>query len=340
MVVPFEDSSVAQRHVKRGLVLIMGDGGIKGGFVAGAADAILKNFPKIGSQISIMMASSAGVGNVLYYLSFEKDHPGYQMWTEVLASKEFMHVEGLGSVYSDRPLYDIDHMVDVIFKQRFPLDEAKLAKSPITFYFPVQRTDVEELMYVSNSGDGSFERGDRVIPIADVSHFGFYDVIRAASAAQFIFDKGVRLGAHEYMDAASIEPFAIDLPGMEGAPKIVILTKRRSNLWRRCRYMLVALAFVLFVWPFRSRRFRLAKYWQYAMKPFVSDSLVNKLQKMEKAGEAILITPARKIGGLLDNNPETLIDTYKHGMEVVESKRLKIEALLESLPSQSGESAS
>ena len=56
--------------------LICGDGGIRGGFIAGAMARLLEDFPNQIKNLQIATASSASIGSMLYYLSDKEKHLG------------------------------------------------------------------------------------------------------------------------------------------------------------------------------------------------------------------------------------------------------------------------
>ncbi len=251
------------------------------------------------------------------------------MWTEVLSSSEFIRFGGVKDFFGDRPIYDIDHMVDKIFKERFPLDMGAIDRTTVKFFLPMLDVENNDIVYVSNANDSEFMRDGWKIKIRNYKSFDIYNVIRAASAAPFIFDAAIQINGRKYMDAAAVEPLALDLPGMKDLKKVVILTKRKSTFSRKVRYVLIASFFILFAWPFRKRKLPIGKYIQYARKPFVLDKRLKELEAMEKEGNAVLIVPTQKIGGLLDNSSATLEATYRHGEEAALAKKEQILRMLQ-----------
>jgi len=310
------------------VAIILGDGGIKAGFIAGAADEILKNSKVVKTHLTYMSGVSASVGNIIYYLAFGDDHPGHEMWTSVLSDERFLHYTGLKDLYQDGPLYDLDFMIEKIFKGRYPINQQTVMDNRVRFYLPVQREHTASIKYFTNGEVGAINRGTRAIPIETAAGYDLYEIIKAASAAPFIYDEAVWLRDDAYMDAAAIEPLAFDLPGYDQAKLIIILTKGRSSFGRKIRYMLVAGLFLMLVFPFKKRKFKIHKYLQYALKPFVMDRLVKRAQDLEKAGRAVLIVPEVAIGGLLDRDSETLNRTYAHGQDVARRKLRLIEAMV------------
>jgi predicted patatin/cPLA2 family phospholipase len=310
------------------VAMILGDGGIKAGFIAGAADEILRGSELVRERLELMWAVSASVGNIIYYLALGDRHPGQEMWTRVLTDRRFLRYSGLKDLYQERPLYDLDFMIEAIFKGTYPIDQNKVKLSNVIFYIAVQSGLVPTIKYITNGSSGVLQRGGKKIPIESAASYDLYEVIKAASAAPFIYDQTVQLGGQQYMDAAAIEPLALDLPGFDRAKKIIILTKGRSNVGKKVRYLLLAALYICCVFPFRKRRFKLHKYVQYGLKPFVVDRLVKQAQELERKGDAVLIVPEAKIGGLLDSNVETLNKTYRQGQEVARRKLHLIEKML------------
>jgi predicted patatin/cPLA2 family phospholipase len=310
------------------VAIILGDGGIKAGFIAGAADEVLRSSALVQERLAYMSGASASVGNIVYYLAFGDKHPGHEMWTSVLSDPRFLNYEKLRDLYQAKPLYDLSFMIETIFKGKYPIDQDKVKNSPIRFYLPVQEGDRPHIKYITNGPPGSITRGQEIIPLENARDYDLYEVIKAASAAPFIYDDTVKLNGGDYMDAAAIEPFALDLPGYDQARIIIILTKGRSTIVRKIRYFLLAILYICLVFPFRKRRFKLHKYLQYGLKPLVMDRVLQQAFALERAGKAVLIVPEGPIGGLLDRSSETLNKTYRHGQEVARRKLAEIEAML------------
>lgn len=311
-----------------GLSLICGDGGVKGGFIAGAVTELIKLFPKQMLNLDVIAASSASVGSMCYLISHGAAHPGHSVWTKELASKEFIDYKSISTFFQERPVYSIDYLVDTVFKKNNPLDVDRILRSPPRFYVPVQNYRTMEVEYFCNGGAGGFSRDGRDIPIHDMGSVDLYEMIRASNSAPFVYDRPVRLNGVEYIDAATIEPFALDLPGMEGTKKIVILTKFNQGIRRRLNYALLGLGWPVAVSPFQTAKFKAGIYHQYARKPVVYDRLEALARKEAAMEKLILVGPTRRIGGMVDNSAETLSDNFCHGEEVVRARRKEFEKLL------------
>lgn len=314
---------------KRELALICGDGGVKGGFIAGAVTALIEKFPDDLLAVKAIAASSASVGSMFYFLSFGPNHPGKKIWVDENSAKEFLSYESIASLYGDRPIYDIDYLVREIFEKRHPLDIKAITKSTIEFYFPVQNYETNRIEYFSNTDTKSFTRAGVDIPVHDFRNHDIYEVIKAANAAPFVYDRFASIAGNHYMDAATLEPFALDLPNLIGRKKILIVTKRDRSFKRKMIYRLLGGLWPIAVNPFRKHAFSSQIYWQYARKPEVMEELLRQAERMVQNGELLLIAPTEKIGGNFDNARATLEANFVHGERIVESRLKEISEFLE-----------
>jgi predicted patatin/cPLA2 family phospholipase len=310
------------------LALICGDGGIKGGFIAGAATALLSAFPDEMLNVKTIVASSASVGSMFYFLSHGLSHPGRKIWTEALAAKDFINYDSPLSMFSRRPIYDIDHLVYKIFKVDNPLNIDAIKKSTTEFYFPLQNYDTCEVEYFSNTGSGEFVRGDKIIKVHDFRQCDLYDLIKAASAAPFVYDKWMVINGKRYIDAATLEPFAIDLPTLRGKAKIVVVSKMDFRFRRNLYYYMSGWLWPIFVGPLKRTKFKRAVYLQYARKPFLMRRLDHEAEVLQAADDLIFIKPLRKLGANTDNSPGALRANFEHGENVVKQRLTEIREFL------------
>lgn len=313
----------------RELALVCGDGGIKGGFIAGAVTALLDSFPDDISQVKTIVASSASVGSMFYFISHGQKHPGRKIWLHDLASKEFIKYDSIRSIYADRPIYDIDHLVFKIFKEQNPLDIDAILNSPIEYYFPLQNYDTAEVEYFSNR-PGSFVRDGRVVKVHDFRKYDIYELIRAANSAPFVYDKPARIGDTLYVDAATLDPFALDLPSLRGKKKIVVVSKSDFSFRKNLAYHASGFLWPLLVSPFKKQTFKAEIYRQYARKPALLRRLHEAAELAQSLNDLLYLVPIKKIGGNTDNSPASLKRNFEHGEEVVRKRSDEIRAFLSS----------
>lgn len=313
----------------RELALICGDGGIKGGFIAGAVTALLESFPHQLMNVKTIAASSASVGSMFYLLSHGLSHPGRQIWTEALASEQFIKYDSPLSVFSRRPIYDIDHLVYKIFKTDYPLRVDLIKNSKIEFYFPLQNYDTCEIEYFSNTGESEFVRGTKLVKVHDLRRYDVYDLIKAASAAPFVYDTWMTLNGTRYIDAATLEPFTLDLPVLRGKKKIVIVSKMNFSFERNVYYYFSGAMWPVFVAPFKRAKFKKEIYFQYMRKPPLMRKLDQEAEVLQAADDLIFIKPLRKLGANTDNSVAALRTNFEHGEYVVQQRSEEIQAFLQ-----------
>lgn len=301
----------------RELALVCGDGGIKGGFIAGAVSTLLDRFPNQMSNVKTIVASSASVGSMCYYLSHGLRHPGREIWLQALSSRKFIQYDSIRSIYARRPIYDIDYLVYNIFKKDFPLDVDAIRNSPIDFYFPVQNYETGDVEYFSNRGTGSFIRGTKVIKIHDMREYDIYDLIKAASAAPFVYDKCMKIGNSTYIDAANLEPYALDLPALRGKHKIVVVSKMDFSMRRNLYYYLSGALWPFLVSPFKPYKLKAEIYFQYMRKPAILERLDMLCEILQYCDDLIFIKPIKKLGGNTDNSAGVLESNFRHGEAVI-----------------------
>lgn len=302
------------------IAMILGDGGVKAGFIAGAADAILDNLPNPEKAIKTMVGTSASSGNVIYYLSYGEDHPGEQMWTTILADKRFMNFDGVKDIYSNRPLYDLDYMVEQIFEIENPIDPQVIHSHEVKFIIPVLGRNSSTATYFTNDERALEFNKQTKTQFKSANNLNLYDLIKASSAAPLIYDRTVTLDGQEYLDAAAVEPLPFDLPGVSHLKKVIILTKGEIGISKKLKYVLTAFLFIALVYPFKRQKLPLKHYIQYAKKPFVLNKKIKIALEEEKQGNAVVIFPKEKIGGITDNDEATLKRTYQLGIDAAKSR--------------------
>lgn len=309
--------------------MILGDGGVKAGFIAGAADVVLRECKGVSSNLEAMVGTSASSGNVIYYLAHGDDHPGKAMWTTILADDRFMNFSGFKDLFGDQPIYDLDFMIEQIFKKENPIDQVKVRESQIEFFLPTQALGDKSPTYFTNGDAKALNKNTDQTYYESVANIDLYDLIRASSAAPLIYDGTVELNAKLHLDAAAVDPLSVDLSAIRNDKKIIILTKGKVKFSNAFRYMFIAAFYLIFIHPFRKRKLPARYYIQYGLKPFKLNKLIKKAKADEAAGRAVLIYPPHKIGGLMDNSQETLEKTYQLGEETARARFSDIEALIE-----------
>lgn len=313
-----------QRDYK--LALICGDGAIRGGFIAGVLTRLLELYPEHVKHPYIATASSASVGSLSYYLSHGENHPGKEVWIKALSSKDFIDFKSTKDFFSDTPVYDIEYMAQTVFKKNFPLNIKAIQTSPTKFYFPVYNLNLKQVEIFTNLELGKIEKApDFPYVIHSMANKDLYSLIQASNAAPFVYDRSVKIGEYQYIDAAAWMPILIDVPELDECKKIIIVTKRDNSLKRKINYFILGFVFPWLLKPFRKKMLPMGAYYQYGRKPKTIGGFDKRLQNTTKSEDMVYIRPSKKLGGQTDNTIETLQRNFDHGLEVVEELRGKLD---------------
>ena len=198
----------------------MSGGGMKCVYGVGVLTALVEEYEL--TEPDIMVASSGSVANGAYYLSGQY-RDVIAAWLAVLGDKRLIS-------FARKKVFDIDYLIDEIFKKRFPFDFKKLASSRTKFFFTATRV---------RDGKTVFMKLPKTKAI--------YEHLRAAKAIPFIYGKEVRIGRASYIDG----DFGANTPDLvakaitEGATHILVVEHEPNlDLKRGRTLMLRALSLI------------------------------------------------------------------------------------------------
>lgn len=309
-----------------GISLICGDGAIRGGFIAGAVTRLLEKYPQQMKNLTNITASSASVGSMFYYISHLEEHPGREVWMNSLSSEKFIRYNGFSDFFKDEPIYDIEYMSEYVFRRENPLNVEKILNSTVNYYFPVYNLDLKRIEIFTNRRLEEVPKAEGYPYKINTLHGqDIYHVIHAANAAPFVYDRSVRIGEYQYMDAAAWMPHLIDFPGVKGTKKILIVTKYDDSFRRRLTYMGMGFLLPLLFLPFRKKRLPLDAYFQYGRKPGVIHKNAHESNILLKYDSFVAIKPKVKLGAQTDNDPKTLKANFMQGYNLVDDMSLQFE---------------
>lgn len=297
--------------------IVCSDGGIQGGFIAGVLDQLLVDHPELMSNISAVTATSASVGTVSYFASFGETHPGTEVWVNELSGNRFSAGSVFTAIWTGRPLYDVDYLIDKVFRERHPLDIAKIHNAPFLLVFPVFNLLTEELEFLWNRKTELLDYEGRRVWARDFRAFDYYEVMRAAKAVPILYDKSVRVGAVPYIDAGQVEPYTLDAPGTQPFPKILIATKYKCDVIESIKYYLAGLASYSLAKITCIMGLTPQAYKNILWKPKVYRSLAEKAEALRASGELLLVIPQGRLKGHRNNTLKDLRHNYSMGRDWV-----------------------
>ncbi len=194
-------------HAKIKTALIIGGGGMRAAFSAGA----LRGFEKSGMAdvFDIVIGVSAGSPICAYFLSGQTEL-GISIYLEELSKNKFINFARVSKIM------DIDYL-DSVFRSVKPLDQKHIRSSRSKFYVTV--TDAK-------TGKGELlDMKDKKIDIIDA--------ICASSALPIIYNRTITIKGRQYCDGAIGNGIPIDFVLQKGCTDILIILNnalgRKSN---------------------------------------------------------------------------------------------------------------
>jgi hypothetical protein len=309
------------------IILVLGDGAIRAGFVAGAIGRLVEAIPELLSKIDLVYGSSASAGNAIYLTAFDDDHPGERMWTHLLADQKFIRKS---SIRNDEPIYDIEYLVEGIFRGKTPLPEHNCGiPDRVGVVFPVIELGTSRVHYFANAIARSMIETVRPGVLDPMEGHDIYRLIGAASAAPFVFDRPFMIDGVGMIDGAALAPSIDDIVlSSDNNRYIYIFCRKPPTLGTFAKYMLSTLAFIAFVLPFRKVRLPIRNYFQYAIKPrYVRRAFRGAFDNQLRARAAVIF-PDSDLGDIDDNTEENLLRNYKYGEAAADAMVVEVRRLI------------
>ncbi len=290
-------------------LLICGGGGLQGAFITGAMAQLQAMFTDKFDAFTDILATSASMPSVIYYLSFHTNHGGKRIWTDEIPNSHFLAFTSTKSLFSGQPVYDVDHLIDVVFKQRNPLDVERIRATHHHVMFPILNIDTGELEIFSNNP----ARAQIFFPTTTIRNWlehDIYTLIRAACAIPLLYDRPVTLGSYRYCDAGISHPFMVPEVLPTGTKCICVIVREKPDWKADLKAMLAGS-----IWHVRARRGKTAlPAWVYThvmRKPFILKKLVRQLRK--RAPGTFLVTAQSPLQSSLQNTPASALHNWQTG---------------------------
>lgn len=169
-----------------GTAIICHGGAMKAAFTAGALYSLSKHGIK---KADLIIGTSASVPTACYFVSRQfsliKD-----IWENELGTQKFIKI---GNFFKGEPIFDLDYLINIVFRQRKKLNISAIKKSKTKFLIPLYNHQKHCAEYWSNHESNI--KGD------------FWDVLKASMV---IHDKNLvyRDGLERFVDI-DLVPFLI-----------------------------------------------------------------------------------------------------------------------------------
>ena len=189
---------------KQKIAIVVSGGGMKCAYAAGVLIALAEQLKL--TEPDIAVGSSGGGASLLYYISGQYEL-GRQIWTELLSTGKFISLTRL------YPIFDMDYLVDTVFKKQAPLDTDKILKSKTKLFLAATNYVTGQTEYLSN--DGSTD---------------IFEAARATVALPYVYNKKVNINGNEYVDGDVASSININIQKAikEGATKILVIENDRT----------------------------------------------------------------------------------------------------------------
>lgn len=252
--------------------------------------AALKAFAERGwtERFSDIYATSAGALNGAYFIAGQAAE-GVTIYTDFLSNRRFVDKRRI------RKVIDIDYLVDVVLKEKVPLDVDRVVAAPTKLHIGMFSTSSGELVWADNRGS-----------------WPLMEALRATAALPVVYGREVEIGDDSFVDGGV--KFTVPLAAaIEANHKeiVVILTRPAS-----------------YEPPTPSRTMtglmRAAARLQGHSKPVVEalgkqdHELAQTLELLDRAGEGHpvkmwVIAPSGAIAGRLTVDRGVLLETAETG---------------------------
>lgn len=168
--------------------LVLEGGGMRAGFVAGALMALMD---RGWTDFDAAVAVSASVPTLAYFAAGQRKDMEV-VWREELCSPKLICYRNLPAaslaMSTQKPVVNIDYLVDQVFKERHPLDVEALKGGKMQCRFAATRAP------------------EGTLSLLDPREYDIYDVMKACMAVPGCYPGTVCLGACEYLDGGAVHP--------------------------------------------------------------------------------------------------------------------------------------
>lgn len=290
-------------------LIVCGDGGLQGSFIAGALATLYQQAPEQFEAVPFIFATSASMATFVYYLTGTGPVIGHDIWTNQIPRSSFLTFTSLKKLMSGTPAYNIDYMVDKVFRENNPLNIDRIRATTHNFCFPILNLDTREVEIFSNKPDQARQFFPRHT-IRNWLEYDIYDLIHACCAIPILYDRPVILGDYHYCDAGIITPYLV--PNVtDNNLKALYLVVRQKTVWSHDWKLILIAA----LWRLRATQGKTGLpgwvYTHIARKPFTLSALTRRLRKT--IPNLTLVSATTPLMSSLQNTPESALHNWHTG---------------------------
>ncbi|HAH04143.1 MAG: hypothetical protein UV78_C0030G0011 [Parcubacteria group bacterium GW2011_GWA2_43_17] len=180
--------------------LICYGGGMKVAFTAGALIELAKNFGV--TNFDVLIGASSSAPTLTYFYTGQYGAIS-QMWTKELNTRLFLNKLNL---FSGRPIFNLDYLVDEIFRRRYPVDLAKLINQPGDLFIPFYDYQNQKIVYYHNHEKNGFDIWESMKATMTINHHHLPERVSPMShyvdpelVSPFVYQKAIDLGVTHFL---------------------------------------------------------------------------------------------------------------------------------------------
>lgn len=186
--------------------LLLPGGGMRGAYTAGAIEPLIEY--DLARAFDHIIGVSAGAINGAYLMSADKD--ARHAFVQELTNKTFVNL-----LRRERKI-DVDFLVDVVLKQRRPLDLDRVRKAHAQLHIMLTDAITGKKQVVSD-------------------HHAFveiYEELRATSALPILYDRVVPFRGRTYIDGGVADGVPVDVAAKLGCTDVVVVMTQPLHSYR------------------------------------------------------------------------------------------------------------
>ena len=157
--------------------IIVHGGAIKGAFAAG----VMYQLSRIGIKTAdILVGTSSSVPTMAYFTSQQFDFMR-NIWLNEVGTREFVQYVNL---LAGKPVFDLRYLIDVVFRQKYPLDVARIIKSKSLFLIPLYNYQEGRVEFINNQEERMTKNFWKILQAAITVHD--QHIVREDGLEQFV----------------------------------------------------------------------------------------------------------------------------------------------------------
>lgn len=183
------------------LCIISQGGGARSIYTAGVIKGLVEKFSL--TEVGDIVAPSGSAANFMYFTSGQISEIE-KIWMDLIKEDKLVRPT---NVFKNRPILDIDYLVDELVKKKFPFDTKAFCESSSTMHIPALRIKGAVNQYFTNKQ----------------KNIDYFEAMRATCAVPYFYGKKVFISGDYYIDGSIVDSFGLKKAMELGADNILVI---------------------------------------------------------------------------------------------------------------------